>query len=132
MPHKLVSNVVLITHKLHDIQCNVCLYIDTMYIYGMPFLTTNSKNIKYCTAMSVANCMAPTITNLVESITKLYHWAGFQVTEVCADCELRPVLHVLQDSGWSFMTNLANAQEHVPEAEHNKLHPQGAYLCHLS
>ena len=33
--------------------------------------------------------------------------------------EFKPVLHVLQDSGWSFMTNLANAQEHVPEAEHN-------------
>ena len=27
------------------------------------------------------------------------------------------VLQVLQDGGWSFMTNLANTQEHVPEAE---------------
>ena len=39
--------------------------------------------------------------------------------EVCADCEFKPVLHVLQDGGWSFMTNLAFAQEHVPEAECN-------------
>ena len=39
--------------------------------------------------------------------------------EVCANCKLKPVLHVLQDGGWSFMTNLANTQEHVPEAEHN-------------
>ena len=29
------------------------------------------------------------------------------------------MLQVLQDNGWSLMTNLANAQEHVPEAEHN-------------
>ena len=40
--------------------------------------------------------------------------------EVYANHEFKPVLQVLQDNGWSFMTNLANAQEHVPEAEHNK------------
>ena len=36
-PHKLVSNVVSIPHKLHDTQHDVCLYIDIMYVYGMPF-----------------------------------------------------------------------------------------------
>ena len=69
-PHKLVSNVVSIPHELHDTQHNVCLYIDIMYINGMPFLTTISKNIKYCTAMWVANCTAPTIAKLVESVLK--------------------------------------------------------------
>ena len=29
------------------------------------------------------------------------------------------MLQVLQDDGWSFMTNLTNAQEHIPEAECN-------------
>ena len=101
--------MVLIPHKLWDTQCNVCLYIDIMYVNGMPFLTTISKNIKYCTAMWVADCTAPTVTSLVESIIKLYQQAGFQVTEVCANCEFKPILQVLQDSGWSFMTNLANA-----------------------
>ena len=109
----------LVPHELHDTQCNVCLYIDIMYINGMPFLTAISKNIKYDTAMWVADCMAPTIANLIESVLKLYNWAGFQVKEVCTDCEFKPVLHVLQDSGWSFTTNLTNAQEHVLEAEHN-------------
>ena len=90
-----------------------------MYINGMPFLTTISKNIKYHTAIWVADCTAPTIAFLVESVLKLYQWASFQVTEVCADWEFKPHLHILQDSGWSFMTNLANAQEHVPEAECN-------------
>ena len=104
---------------LSDTQCDVCLYIDIMYSNGMPFLTTISKNIKYCTAMWVADCTAPTIASLVESILKIYQWAGFQVTEVCANHKFNPVLQVLQDSGWSFMTNFANAQEHVPEAEHN-------------
>ena len=92
-----------------------------MYVNGMPFLTTISKNIKYCTAMWVADHTAPTITSLVESILKLCQWANFQVMEVCADHEFKPVLQVLQDNGWSFMTNLANAQEHLPEAEHNNL-----------
>ena len=69
--------------------------------------------------MWVADCTAPTAASLVESILKLYQQASFQVTEVCADCKFKPVLQVLQDGGWSFMTNPANAQEHVPEAEHN-------------
>ena len=70
-----------------------------MYINGMPFLTTISKNIKYCTAMWVADHTAPTITCLVESVLKLYQWAGFQVMEVCANHEFKPILHILQDSG---------------------------------
>ena len=90
-----------------------------MYINGMPFLTTISKNIKYHTAMWVADCIAPTIISLVESILKLYQHTSFQVTEVFGDHEFNPVLQVLQDGGWSFMTNLANTQEHVPEAEDN-------------
>ena len=82
-PHKLVSNVVLIPHELHDTQCNVCLYIDIVYVNGMPFLTTISKNIKYHRAMWVADHTAPTITSLVESILKVYQQASFQVMEVC-------------------------------------------------
>ena len=111
--------MVSIPHKLCDTQHDVCLYIDIMYVNGMPFLTTISKNIRYHTAMWVADHTAPTIASLVESILKLYQQASFQVMEVCAKHEFKPVLQVLQDGGWSFMTNLSNAQEHVPEAECN-------------
>ena len=77
-----------IPHKLHDAQFDLCLYIDIMYVNGMPFLTTISKNIKYCTTIWVADHTAPTITSL---ILKLYQWASFQVTEVCADHAFKPV-----------------------------------------
>ena len=113
--------MVSIPHELCDTQCNVFLYIDIMYVNGMPFLTTISKSSKYHTAMRVADCMAPTIAYLVESVLKLYSRTSFQVKEVCADHEFKPVLHVPQDCGWSFMTNLANAQEHC----------QGVYSHHL-
>ena len=42
--------------------------------------------------------------------------------EVCTHCEFKPVLQVLQDDRWSFMTNLANVQELVPETECNNAH----------
>ena len=45
--------------------------------------------------------------------------------EVCGDQEFKPVLH---DGGWSFVTNLATAQEHVPEAEHNN-HILKEHIC---
>ena len=117
--HQLISNVVSIPHELHDAQHKVCLYIDIMYVNSMPFLTTISKNIKYHTTMRVADCQVPTIASLVESMFKLYQWASFHITEVCAHCKFKPVLQVLQDNEWSFTTNLANAQEHVLEAECN-------------
>ena len=71
-----------IPHELCDAQHNVCLYIDIMYINGMPFVTTISKNNKYHTTMWVADHTAPTIASLVESVLKLYQWASFQATEV--------------------------------------------------
>ena len=77
--------MVSIPHKLHDTQHDIWLNIDIMYVNGMPFLTTISKNIKYCTAMWVANHTALAITNLVESVLKLYSRAGYQVTELCAN-----------------------------------------------
>ena len=97
--------MVSIPHELQDTQHDVCLYIDIMHANGMPLLTTISKNIKYCSTMRVADCTAPTIASLVESVLKLYQQAGFQVTGVCLDHEFKPVLQVLQDDGWSFMTN---------------------------
>ena len=69
-----------------------------MYVKGMAFLTTISKNNKYHTTMWVADCTAPTITSLVESVLKLYQQAGFQVMEVCTDHKFKPVLQVLQDN----------------------------------
>ena len=118
-PHQLVSDMVSFPHKLCGAQHDVCLYLDIMYINGMPLLTTISKNVKYWTAMWVADCTAPTIASLVESVLKLYQWASFQVTEVCTDCEFKPELQVLQNYRWSFMANLANTQEHTPEAKCN-------------
>ena len=48
--------------------------------------------------------------------------------EVCADCEFKPVLHICQDCGWSYTTNLANTQEHVPEAKYNN-HILKKHIC---
>ena len=94
-PHQLVSDMVSIPQELCDAQCNVCLYIDIMYVNGMPFLTTISKNIKCHTTMWVADHAAPTIASLVESVLKLYQQASFQVIEVCANCKFKPVLQGL-------------------------------------
>ena len=69
--------------------------------------------------MWVTDHTVPTIAFLVESILKLFQQAGFHITELCTDCKYIPALQVLQDDGWSFITNLTNAPEHVPEAEHN-------------
>ena len=118
-PHQLVRNVVSSPHIFCDAQCNVCLYIDIISVNGMPFLTTLSKNIKYHTAIWVADCNPTTIEPLVESVLNLYQQASFQVSNICNDHEFKLVLSILLDDGWLFITNLANAQEHVPEAQQN-------------
>ena len=118
-PHKIVSDVVSIPMELRDAQHNVCLCIDVMFVNGMPFLTSISKNIKYRMAMWLPTRTVNDITSLVESLLKLYQAASFRVAEVSGDQEFKPVLKALQEDGWSFKTNLASAQEHVPEAERN-------------
>ena len=50
-----------------------------MYINGMPLLTTILKNTKYCKAIWVADHMAHTIANLVESVRIMYNSSDFQV-----------------------------------------------------
>ena len=57
-PHKLVSDV-SIPHELSDTQCDVCLYIDLMYINGIPFLTTISKNISIAHPCGLQIVMLP-------------------------------------------------------------------------
>ena len=64
--------MVSIPHELCDAQHDVFLYIDIIYVNGMPFLATIFKNIKYHTTIWVADDTAPTITSLVKSILKLY------------------------------------------------------------
>ncbi len=118
-PHKIVSDVVSIPMELRDAQHNVCLCIDVMFVNGMPFLTSISKNIKYRMAMWLPTRTVNDITSLVKSLLKLYQAASFRVAEVSGDQEFKPVLKALQEDGWSFKTNLASAQEHVPEAERN-------------
>ena len=89
-----------------------------MYVNGMPFLTTISKNIKYHTAMWVADCTAPTITYLVESVLKIISTG--QLPGHGSVCRLR-----IQASSphpprwWMVLHDLANAQEQVTEAECN-------------
>ena len=70
--------------------------------------------------MWVADRTAPSTASLIEFVLKLYQCASFQVMEVSTNHEFKPMFHVLQHDGWSFMTNLANAQENVLEAEHKK------------
>ena len=68
--------------------------------------------------MWVADCTAPTITSLAESVLKLGPAFKSQKSALIANSS-QFSKSSNQDGGESFMTNLANAQEHVPEAECN-------------
>ena len=82
-PHQLVSNVVSIPHKLHDAQHNVCLYIDIMYIHGMPFLTTISKNIKYCTAICSMPLLSYVLTHDEATLSNTVHSHALDCLFLC-------------------------------------------------
>ena len=110
-PHKLVSDVVSIPHELHDTQCDVCLYIDKMYINGMPFLTTISNNIKYCTGMWVADCTAPTIASLVECILKLYQQLAFKLwksVQIANSNQFSKSSKMVDGPSWPFLPMLSS------------------------
>ena len=113
-----VRDVVSIPPELIQAQRNVHLCMDTMFVNGMPFLTTISKNIYYRTATFVTARTVAAYQLQVREVLQVYARAGFRVTEISADREYLPVLNPLMDE-FGFRANYASAQEHVPPAERN-------------
>ena len=117
-PTPVVHNIVEIPSELMNSQRNVDLCFDTVFINGMPFLSTISKRIKYRTIEWVPEKTMEAYKNALRNIIRVYTNAGFKVSTLSCDREYAPLINKIQDEFY-INPNYSSAQEHVSEAEQN-------------
>jgi hypothetical protein len=117
-PNPVVSDYIEILPELVRRQQNVTLCIDTMFINGIAFFTTISRNIMYRTAEAIRNQGKDEYIRVLKNVIKVYQTAGFKITRIHADNEFRPIIEGFEKD-FSIIFNFSSAKEHVPEAERN-------------
>ena len=89
-----------------------------MNINGIPFLTTVSRKIQYCTAEWLPSLDMTAYRSAIEWVFSIYSKAGFTITHIHCNNEYCP-LHDKMMNKHGITMNFASAQEHVPGAECN-------------
>ena len=111
-------DVVSIPKRLLYLHKNVHLFMDIMYVNGLPFLMTISKHLYYRTATYLTDGKANTLYKAMDGIFNKYNNAGYKIKHISADNQFQASLEAIQD-GLKVTLHFSAAQEHVPEAERN-------------
>ncbi|KAL7556597.1 hypothetical protein ACA910_003488 [Epithemia clementina (nom. ined.)] len=117
-PTPIVNDYIEIPSELIRQHEDVQLCINTMFINGLPFLTTTSRHIMYRTACYLQQQSMDHYWSALQDIFRIYNAAGFRITKIHADNEFHSLQENLKNLE-NIEIKLANAQEHVPEAERN-------------
>ena len=118
-PKVVVQDVVAIPKELIASQYEVTLCIDAFFVNGIPFLSTISKHLMYRSAQAIGDKRSvENYKRTLANVLKLYKNSGFKVTQIRADNEFKKTLNDMKDE-YQFTPNMANPNEHVPEAERN-------------
>ena len=84
-----------------------------MFVNGLPFLTTMSRDIRFGTAEHVPSCTAKQLAKSLMKVVKVYALGGFVVRNVLMDGEfekIKPEMTMVN-------INISAAREHVGEIE---------------
>ena len=117
-PTPAVHDVVSIPKRLLYLHKNVHLFMDIMYVNGLPFLMTISKHLYYRTATYLTNEKANTLYKAMDGVFNKYNNAGYKIKHISADNQFQASLEAIQDE-LRVTLHFSAAQEHVPEAERN-------------
>ena len=118
-PTPIVTDVVDIPRELLTSHQNVELCVDTMFVNTLSFVTTISKTIKYRTCDYIPTRTVGEYIKVLTKVVQQYNDAGLAVRCFYSDQEYALVFKHFKESSPPIDFNLANAQEHVPEAERN-------------
>jgi len=91
------------------------LAIDIMFLSGIPFLVTISRDIHFGTAVALPNQSKKSITKALTNVINNYKVRGFTVHTILGDGQLECLENVTSNMGISLNTTSNN--EHVPEIE---------------
>ena len=94
---------------------DVALCADVMFVNGIPFLVTVSRNIHFGTVEAIPNRKKDTLLKSIRSVLKIYRRAGFRVQYAYMDIEFVDLKIDLMDD--QVTLNEAGEDEHVGDVE---------------
>jgi len=112
-PEHVNTEIVEIPRQILEIQSKVPLVADVMFVNGVPFLISSSRNINLTTIEHVPHPTASKLALLLQQIIRVYARAGFRVQTILMDNEFEKV----KDHVNSAILNTTAASEHVGEIE---------------
>ena len=112
-PTRVVTDYVDIPRTLIDINKQVTLAVDVMFVNLVPFLVSDSRTINLITIEHAPKCTATKLGKLIQRIVRVYARSGFTVQTVSMDNEFEK----LKDHVPMLALNLPAASEHVGEIE---------------
>jgi len=94
------------------------LYLDVMYVNGMPMLTTVDSRIKYRALVPLKNRTAESLYESLDNVLRQCNRATIYVTSIDSDIEFKTLFEDVEDN-MDAKFNYAPQGEHVPAAERN-------------
>jgi hypothetical protein len=86
-----VTDYIEIPKAILDLNRDVTLTADVMFVDGIPFLMTNSRNIKFNTSEYVPQRTKPILIKSLNKVLNIYHKRGFKVITTLMDNEFAPL-----------------------------------------
>ena len=105
---------------------NVTLVADVMFVCGLPFMITLSRDIRFVTVQYIPNRTAKMLCSALKDVLKLYNRAGFVVHAALMDNEFEPLTGSLLEST---IINTTAKNEHVGEIERKIRHVKERSRC---
>jgi hypothetical protein len=112
-PEQVAMDYVDIPCAILDVHSRVTLVADVMFVNGVPFLVSASRNINLITIEHVPHRTAAKLGHLLQRIIKVYAQAGFTVQTILMDYEFLKV----KDQVPSAVLNTSAAAEHIGKIE---------------
>ena len=104
-------------HELKRVHHEIALCADLMYVQGVGFLVTVSKNIKFVTICDIPNRKKETLLNGLDHTFRIYNKAGFVITDLHADQEFECLRQELMDDDNGIELHCVARNKHEPTVE---------------
>jgi hypothetical protein len=112
-PEQVTMDYVDIPRVILDVHSRVTLVADVMFVNGVPFLVSASRNINLITIEHVPHHTAAKLGHLLQHIINVYARAGFTVQTILMDNDFEKV----KDQVPLAVLNTPAAAEHIGEIE---------------
>jgi hypothetical protein len=110
-----MADYAAIPKEIIDLNKEITLAADILFVYGMPFVTILSRKIKFATMEYVSSRSEPNLIKSLLKIVKLYKARGFEPRTALMDREFECLR--VESLGHGVNLNTTADSEHVPDIE---------------